>query len=211
MTSIPVAVLTNSSLLNRKSVRKALMAADLFVPSLDAASQELFLKVNRPHPHLKIEEIIRGLKKFRQDFKGSLWLEVMLVKGVNDSPSHIKRLKKAIAEINPDKIQLNTVFRPPSEAFANPLSYEELEEIRKVLGEKCEIIAEFKKKDQPPLSKNLEEAIYALVKRRPATLLDISFSLGRHKNEILKHLDVLLKEGRLKSLVHRGVKYYEPS
>lgn len=211
MTSIPVAVLTNSSLLTRKTVRKALMAADLVVPSLDAASQDIFSKVNRPHPHLKIEEIIRSLKEFRCQFKGSLWLEIMLVKGVNDSPSNIKKFKKAIAKINPDKIQLNTVYRPPAEAFARPLSYEELEEIRKVLGEKCEIIAEFKKKDQLPLSKNLQEAIYSLVKRRPATLSDISLSLGQHKNEILKHLNVLLEEGKVKSTLHRGFRYYEPT
>jgi len=93
-TSIPAAVLTNSTLLSLKSTREALMDADLVVPSLDAATQEIFVKVNRPHSSLKLEEIIEGLWKFRQEFKGSIWLEIMLVKGVNDSPSHIRKLKE---------------------------------------------------------------------------------------------------------------------
>jgi len=142
ITSIPVAVLTNSSLLSRKNVRKALKEADVVVPSLDGVTQEVFTKINRPHPSLKIEQIIEGLQKFRQEFKGSIWLEIMLVKGVNDSPSHIRKLKEVIKEIKPEKVQLNTVVRPPSEEFAHPLSLKELEKTRNILGKNCEIIAE---------------------------------------------------------------------
>lgn len=211
VTSLPVAVLTNSTLLTRKRVREALLAADLVVPSLDAATQEVFLKINRPHPSLKIKEIIEGLRKFRQEFKGYLWLEVMLVKGVNDSPAHIRKLKEAIAKINPDKIQLNTVIRPPAEKFARPLTHKEMKRIRETLGKKCEIIAPFEKKEQPAVSENIRSSIHSLLQRRPATLSDIASSLGKHKNEIIKHLNVLLEEGKVKAVVHRGKRYYEPA
>lgn len=210
ITSIPVVVLTNSSLFTRKSVRKALRASDLVVPSLDAATQEIFAEINRPHPSLKIEKIIEGLKEFRHEFKGSIWLEIMLVKGVNDSPPHIKKLIKAISEINPDKVQLNTVIRPPAEKFALALNSKELEEIKNILGEKCEIIAEFAKKEQVPPSEDLEEAIFSLIQRRPVTLTDISSSLGKHKNEIMKYLNFLLEKGKIKVVVYKGLKYYEP-
>jgi len=210
MTSIPVAVLTNGTLLSQKSTRNALMDADLVVPSLDAATQEIFVKVNRPHSSLKLEEIIEGLRKLRQEFKGTIWLEIMLVKGVNDSPSHIRKLKEAIAKIKPDKVQLNTVIRPPAEEFARPLSLRELEKINKVFGKNCEIIAEFSREAQKSTPENLEGAILSLIQRRPVTLADISNSLGKHKNEIIKYLNFLLVEGKIKSVIHKGLKYFEP-
>jgi wyosine [tRNA(Phe)-imidazoG37] synthetase (radical SAM superfamily) len=210
MSSIPVAVLTNSTLLTQKKVRIALLAADPDIPSLDAATQDLFLRINRPHPTLKIEAIIEGIRKFRQEFKGSIWLEVMLVKGINDSPGHIKKLKEAIAEINPDRIQLNTVIRPPAEKNARPLSLGELKRIKQILGQKCEIIVPFERKEQPPVSENSTEAIHSLIQRRPVTLSEIASSLGKHQNEVIKHLNTLLEEDKVKAVVHRGQRYYEP-
>ncbi len=210
ITSIPVAVLTNSTLLSQKSTRNAFMDADLVVPSLDAATQEIFIKVNRPHSSLKLEEIIKGLRKFRQEFKGSIWLEIMLVKGVNDSPSHIRKLKEAIAEIKPEKVQLNTVIRPPAEKNARPLSLKDLEKIKNILDENCEIIIEFYREAQISTPENLKGAILALIQRRPVTLAEISASLGKGKNEIMRSLDSLLAEGKIKSVIHKSLKYFEP-
>lgn len=211
ITSVPVAVLTNSTLLTRKNVRKVLMPADLVVPSLDAATQDIFHKINRPYKSLKVKEIINGLSLFRQEFKSSIWLEVMLAKGVNDSLTHIKKLKKAISKIKPDKIQLNTVIRPPAERFARPLNMKELKKIKNLLEKNCEIIAEFNKKEQIPPSENLEDVILTMIQRRPVTLTDISASLGKHKNEILKYLNFLLKEGKIRSISHKKRKYFELS
>lgn len=210
MTSIPVAVLTNSTLLSRKSVRDALMAADLVVPSLDSATQELFVKVNRPYPSINIKEIIQGLLKFSKEFKGSIWLEIMLVKGVNDSPSHIRKLKEAIAKIKPEKVQLNTVVRPPAEKHARHLGLKDLEKIKNILGENCEIIAESSREAQISGPENLEGAILSLIRRRPVTLAEISASLGKGKDKIKKSLDSLLAEGKIKSVIHKGRKYFEP-
>ncbi|NIM57428.1 MAG: radical SAM protein [Candidatus Aminicenantes bacterium] len=209
-TSIPVAVLTNSTLLSRQSVRSALMGADLVIPSLDAATQQTFVKVNRPHSSISIKEIMQGLLKFSKEFKGSIWLEIMLVKGVNDSPSHIRKLKQAIAKIKPEKVQLNTVIRPPAEKHARHIGLKDLEKIRNILGENCEIIAESSREAQISSSENLEAAILSLVQRRPVTLADISASLGKGKEKIKKSLDALLAEGKIKSVTHKGSKYFEP-
>ncbi|MGD2246190.1 MAG: radical SAM protein [Candidatus Aminicenantes bacterium] len=209
ITSIRVAVLTNSTLFADTNVRKSLTHADLIVPSLDAATQKVFLKTNRPCAPLKIKDVIEGLVKFRQEFTGQIWLEIMLVKGVNDSPSHIQKLKEAASRIKPDKIQLNTVVRPPAEKSARPLSHDELKKIKKIFGRNCEIIAEFDKKQKVPAQKDLEIAILEMIQRRPVTLLDISVSLGRHANEVIKYLDLLMNEGKIQSVKYKDSKYYE--
>ncbi len=211
ITDVPVAVLTNSTLLTKERVRSVLQSADLVVPSLDAATQDVFIKVNRPHVSLKIDDVIAGLKKFRQEFKGQLWLEILLVKGVNDSAPHIQKLKEAAEKIRPDKIQLNTVIRPPAEEFAQALSLEELERIKKAFGTNCEIIADFLSGDQLAQRKNGEERILSIIQRRPVTLSDISTSLGEHRDDILKYLNVLSKKGLIKGVTHKGRTYYEPT
>ena len=209
-TSIPVAVLTNATLLSHKSVRDALSKADLVVPSLDAVTQEIFKRMNRPHASIKIRSVLEGLKFFRQEFRGQIWLEILFVKGVNDSPSHLKKLKKAISEIKPDKIQLNTVVRPPADKTALPLNSQEMEKIRKFFGKTAEVVAEFDKTQHRPVSQDLKDAILAMVARRPVTLADMSKSLGKHKNELIKYCDILLKEGKIKLVIHEGKKFYEP-
>lgn len=137
---VPVAVITNSSFLSDPSVRNEIGNADLAVPSLDAVTQELFEKIDRPFPGIRVEAIIAGLISFREEFKGKLWLEVMLVKGVNDDIRHIRRLKEAIEKINPDKIQLNSPVRSTAEPNILPVGKNKLEKIKEILGEKCEII-----------------------------------------------------------------------
>lgn len=210
MTRIPVAVLTNATLLSQERVRRDLLEADLVVPSLDAVTQTLFIKVNRPHASLKISNIIQGLKDFRKEFSGQIWLEIMLVRGVNDSLQHIQKLKKVVAEVKPDKIQLNTVIRPPADDAAQPLTFDDLSKIKAVLGERCEIIADFAKKEQPPHESSLESAILTTVRRRPVTLSDMAVFLGRHPDEILKILNRLLHEDRIRCVRHEGKIYYEP-
>ncbi len=208
-TSIPVAVLTNSTLLSQKTVRDDLSDADLVVPSLDAATEEIFDRMNRPHKSLKLRQVIEGLKIFRREFNGKLWLEILLVKGVNDSPAHLKKLKKAVSEIDPDKIHLNTVVRPPAEKTAHPLGPQELEKIRAHFGKKAEVVAEFDKIQHMPASRNLEDAILSMVRRRPVTLKDMSLSLGKHRNELMKYCDILLKAGKIRLSVHKGKRFYE--
>lgn len=211
ITGKPVAVLTNSTLLARPSVRKELEAADVVVPSLDAADQKTFEKVNRPHPSLKAREIIEGLIKFRRQFRGELWLEILLVRGLNDSPAHLKKLKEAVEKINPDRIHLNTVVRPPAEKRARPLSPEELEKVKNYLGPKAEVVARFQKKEQETSPEDLRHAILSMVRRRPVSLEDLEHSLGCTRDELYLRLNELLEAGIIKKVEHSGLIYYEPA
>lgn len=209
-TNIPVAVLTNSTLLSRAEVRKELAAVDVVVPSLDAATQRIFKKINRPHPSLRIEKIIEGLVKFRKEFKGQIWLEIMLVKGVNDSPAEIKKLKEAASRINPDKIQLNIVVRPPAEKTARPLTPEEMNKIKEFFGDKAEVVASFRKKEQEKAPLDIAEAILAIVRRRPVSLEDLENSLGQTREELSLEIQKLLQQKKIKQVGHLDRDYFEP-
>jgi len=123
-TQIPVAVLTNGSLLWDKQVREDLSGADLVVPSVDAVSEDVFQRINRPLEELKVNKVLGGIKDFCENFGGKIYLEIMLVKDINDSKKEIGRLNKFIRELNVDKIQLNTVIRPPGDPTARPLDAE---------------------------------------------------------------------------------------
>lgn len=208
LASIPIAIITNGTLLFQPETREELMEADLVIPSLDAASEEVFKKVNRPHHSLAIDEIIDGLSDFSEEFKGKIWLEIMMVKGINDSPQEIKRIAELIEKIKLDKIQLNTVVRPPAEEFVQPVSLENLKKIRRTLGEKCEIIAGFKRPSQEICSEDIKKGILTMLKRRPVTLLDISRSSGINQNEAIKYLNTLEKEDQIFTKFHRGKRYY---
>ncbi len=209
MTTIPVAVLTNGSLLYRREVRDSLKKVDLVLPSLDAVAPKTFQRINRPLKSLGIERIVRGLMDFRKEYGGKIWLEVMLVKGINDRREEIEKLKRAIAKIKPDRIQLNTVARPPCERFAKALSNKELERIENLLGPPAEIIVDLGRRTLLSGMEDLKGRIISLLKRRPATVQELIDGLGVPKEEVLKYLIPLEKEKRIKSLKFRGKKYYQ--
>ncbi len=120
MVSVPVALLTNGSLLFNDEVLERVLAADVVVPSLDASDEGGFQTVNRPHPSLTFDQLITGLINLGKSKGPRFWLEVLLLKGINESPEQIERFKNLIQKINPEKIQLNTVVRPPVENYAAP-------------------------------------------------------------------------------------------
>jgi len=210
-TDIPVTVLTNGSLLANGDVRRGLMAADRVVPSLDAAAEDVFRAVNRPHRSLRLSRVLRGLADFRREYKGFLWLEIMLVKGVNDSPAHVAALKKAVARIRPDKVQLNTVVRPPAEKGVKPLPARALERICRRLGPGCEVVAAFRGR-APKRSGSADlRRVQSLIGRRPVTADDIERSLGLHRKIVEVILTRLLGSGGIRSVRHRGKDFFEPA
>lgn len=210
ITPIPVAVLTNSSLLCLRSVRQSLRAADVIIPSLDAATTDVLRKINRPRSSVEAKKIVESLIKFRREYKGQIWLEIMLVKGVNDSAAHIEALKRAVAKIKPDKVQLNTVVRPPAEKWARPLSRKELEAAQIKLGEKAEVVAVFAARPQSKAAKGLKQRILSMVERRPVSLKDLAASLGNAESDIQRVLAVLLRGKRVLKSKHKGISYYKP-
>lgn len=208
MTDIPVAVITNGTLLHLESVRDELSTADVVLPSLDAVSQALFNAVNKPHPELTAAQMISGLKNFRKVFKGKLWLEIMLVKGVNDSPHEVRTMNEVLSTIECDKIQLNTVVRPAADTSLTPLTREELNRFKVLLGERCEVIAEGVG-EQKTSSTNIAEKIITVVGRRPLNLSEISDSLGIPQERATKMLQLLTQQGKIESLTYGSELYYQ--
>ena len=209
MTSTPVAVLTNGTLFHLPEVRRDVIEANVIVPSLDAVSPDVFARLNRPHPDLMVEQMVEGLKLLRKEFRGQLWLEVMIVKGINDSMEELKKIAAAIQDISPDKIQINSVFRPAAERNIEPALMETLELAKVLFGEKAEIIEEFRSDRHKAVVDDIKGAIIQLIKRRPCAMVDISSSLGLHESVAAAHIEMLLKEQRIKEVIHRGIKFYQ--
>jgi len=208
LTDIPVAILTNSSLFNREEVRRELSNADVVLPSLDAVTQSLFESINRPHHSLKIKEIIDGLIEFRKEFKNKIWLEVLLVRGINDGSEDIRKLAMVIEKIGPDKVQLNTVIRPPAEEGVFALSQKELCSISKGLPGRVEVVRKFAKALKGEHVGKLEMDIKNLLKRRPCTISDISYALKVDPKDVMRNLTFLKSRAEIRSELHNRKTYY---
>lgn len=211
LTSIPVAVLTNGSLLFLEEVRQDLQNADVVLPSLDAVTEEVFLKVNRPLPFISVEKVVEGLIQFRKIYKGQIWLEILFCKGVNDVWEEILRMREIIDQIQPDQIHLNTVVRPPSERWASPLNQEEMEKIKDLFGERASIISGF---DRHPVSLEKEdskEMILKILRRRPLSLSDLIKGIKIQPEILESSLEALIEEKKVRKGIFKGETYYELS
>ena len=208
ITTIPVAVITNGSLLPLDQVKEDLLAADIVLPSLDTVNPPIFKHINRPEPSLNINDIIKGMIDFRKEFSGQIWLEILFCRGINDDHAAVERLRDKIEDIKPDMIQLNTVVRPPAENSASPLSEKQLISIKEILGTRAELISDTIPSEKGTCFYDKEESIINLIGRRPCTCDDICKALGLHGNETIKHLDKLMKEGRIKCKLHHHHGYY---
>ncbi|MBA7478121.1 GTP 3',8-cyclase [subsurface metagenome] len=199
ITDIPVAVLTNGTLLYKKDVRADCAKADVVMPSLDAGDERTFQKVNRPHKDISIENLISGLCAFRDEFVGQIWLEVFFVEGLNTEAEQIAKIRDAIELIRPDKIQLNTAVRPTAEADIKRLDAEKLQAIAARLGPKCEVVADFSLSHHGRGLENKAEDVLSILKRRPCSLNDICSGLGIGRNEALKYVTGLQHKGIIHS------------
>ena len=207
---VPVAVLTNGTLFYQKKVRTELLNADLVLPSLDAATDLIFRKINRPFHKLNIQEYIQGLQDFRNEYKGKIWLEVLIIPGYNDSKTELKLLKEVFEKIRPDSIQLNTLDRPGVISDIRAAIKIELQQIADYWNlNNVEIIAAApERKDIKSYREDIETAILETIFRRPCTLNDLAKILGLHINEVNKYLDVLEADHKIKSVrQERGLFY----
>lgn len=213
MTRIPVAVITNGTLLADPRVRRALREADLVLPDLDAGSARVFRKINRPHPSLRFSRVAAGITRFAREFRGRVWLEVVLLRGVNDAPEELKRIGALAATIRPERVQLNTAARPPAYADAKPLSPAELRTARDIIagalaGSPVDIIADFKGARRAARRGGIEDAIVAYLARRPGTERDLAAGLGIRNEKIAGPLDGLVRSGAVKKRAFRNEQYY---
>ena len=223
LTNIPVAILTNGTLLYRQDVRDDCSKADVVMPSLDAGDEQTFQRINRPNGVINIEKLISGLIEFRKEFTGPIWLEVFFVEGINTSDEQIAKIKDAIKLINPDKIHLNTAVRPTAVLKITRLSAEKLRQIADQLGPKSEIVADFSPSTSSILNENKIEdvpghhavmnqktqALLSMLKRRPCSLKDICSGLGIHRNEAIKSISNLQNRGIIQTEDKDGTVFFK--
>lgn len=208
VTDIPIAVLTNGSLLGDSAVQRELRQADLVVPSLDAGNETTFRLVNRPHEAISFEQLLAGLVSFRRGFRGQYWLEVLLVDPYTTSERELADIRHCVELIRPDRVQLNTVTRPPAEGYARPVSAAWLAEVASTFQPPAEVIAEHQTGGEEPSPSCGREEILALLRRRPCTAADIAAGLGMHPAEVVKLVESLCGEGLVESCRVSGKLHY---
>jgi wyosine [tRNA(Phe)-imidazoG37] synthetase (radical SAM superfamily) len=213
MTSIPVAVLTNGTLLYLKEARDEIIDADVVLPSLDAVSPGIFSRINRPHPELDINDIIQGLVDFKREFNGEIWLEVFIARSINDSDEELANLYRAVKKIQPHRVQLNSLDRPPAVEGIQPADLETLERIQEQWGDlTVDIIKRIRQREEiAAFSFNLENNILNTIKRRPLTIDDLETLTGKNRLEIFKYLDVLEKEKKVFPKIVGDKIFYSPA
>lgn len=196
----PVAVITNSTLLSSPSVRREVAAADVVLPSLDAASQAAFLSVNRPASGLYAKDMIQGLKDFRKEFSGEIWLEVMLVRGINEQEAEL--IARAAESTQPDRIQLNTVVRPPAEPV-QALSEEEMQRMLEIFPG-AELIPDW----DWSVPARIRDRLIDLLSARPCTLEEISRHLEIDGSDAIKYCKILEKDSLISRRLQGGKLYF---
>jgi wyosine [tRNA(Phe)-imidazoG37] synthetase (radical SAM superfamily) len=236
ITDIPVAVLTNGTLLYRQDVRADCAKADVVLPSLDAGDNRTFDQINHPHEDIVIENLISGLCAFRNEFAGQIWLEIFLIEGLNTDARQIAKIKDAIEHIRPDKVQLNTSVRPTTRADIKKVDAEKLEAIAEELGEKCEVVADFPPaRCSEPMSRHTQdvvgiatesrlsplsntsqsgapeemETLLSMLKRRPCSLNEICSALGIGRTEALKYITHYQQQKMVGSIEKDGITFFK--
>lgn len=197
---LPTAVLTNASLLSDPDVRRDLAAADIVLPSMDTLVETEFRLLNRPHPDLSLAAVRQGLLDFRAGYPGRIFLEVLLVAGVNDTEENLALLRDFCRALSPDRVDVTTMSRPGAHAGAAPASAAVLARFREALraapasarraghGPTAQVCA-----DAP---EDLAAVIAASVKRRPQTLAALATGLGQPECRVRLALKELLRTGR---------------
>jgi wyosine [tRNA(Phe)-imidazoG37] synthetase (radical SAM superfamily) len=178
-------------------VRKQIAKADLIIPSLDAGSASVFDAINRPAPEINFETMLDGLIRFRAEFSNPIWLEILLLDGINSDDEAIQDLIKCVSRIAPDRIQINTATRPPADPRATPVAKERLDELARRFRPAAEVIADYRNVHAQTDFQTRKESVLDLLDRRPCTLDDITGGLGIHRNEAIKYVEELTATGQL--------------
>ncbi len=187
-------LLTNGTLFTEKEVRESVKQIDMIIPSLDAASEACFKAINRPYKNIHCGEVISGLIELRKDYRGTMMIEIFIVPGLNDNEDELRLIKNALADVNPDRVQIGTLDRPGTETWVEAADDVKLQEIANYLGQ-AELIGEFMERDKiASFNSSLFEQIVETISRRPCTVKDLIQVTGRHQAEIEKYIQNLLSK-----------------
>jgi wyosine [tRNA(Phe)-imidazoG37] synthetase (radical SAM superfamily) len=195
-----IAILTNGLMFCEQDVFSAMAKADMVLPSLDAASIEVFEKINRPTSDIKFYEVIDRIKEFGREYKGELLIEVLFVAGINDSDDEIAKLKRLIDSIpNVKAIQVNTVVRSGAEDNAKAISDEKLAQIANVFGDKANVIGSFS--GSKVKGDDIEEVIYSAIRLRPVSVEDLINMTGQGEEQVCEAINTLQSQGKIEKKI----------
>ncbi len=202
-----VVLLTNSTLFHHTNVRERVIGADTIIASFDAASENVFKKLNRPHKDLTLSQMKDGLLKLREEYQNEMILEVFIVPGVNDSDEELKKIKIFVDSLKPESIQVNSMDRPGTCDWIKPVSKERLKEIENFFG-----IDSMKfnnlKSTKNISSKDIISEILSTIRRRPCTKSDLKKMTGQNTG-VEKALEKLISEDKIVlKKMPRGDFYY---
>lgn len=211
ITDIPVCIITNGSLLYKQEMRSDLLMADLVIPSLDAGNIDTFKIIDKPNKDIDFDKMVNGLIEFRRIFKGEYWLEVFLLKDINDCKEELDDIIKIVNKINPDIVQLVTATRRTADEKAKALNDEEMQEAKKYFEANCSI-----KIEVPSVSENskvntkeiTEEDIINFLIRQPDTLRMIAMSFNEDEIKVSELLKTLVESGKVREELVNGVISY---
>ena len=200
---IKLLILSNGSTIYKRKVQEALLDIDIVKLSLDCVSKECFNKLDRPHKSVEIDKIVTGMVEFQKIFKNELVLEILFVKSLNNKNKEIELLKNAIIEINPSRVDLSTIDRPPAYKV-EAISFEELEEIASKLDYPYINIAH---KHRPIFEATYsKDEILALLQRRPLSKFDIEHTFS---NSSRSFLNELIDDKKVEIIDSSGVEFYK--
>lgn len=209
LTELPVAVITNGSLLFLPAVRQELVAADAVLPSLDAGTAELYRRINRPHPEVTFDRLVEGLVAFRGEYPGKLWVEVMLVRELNDTPQALWDIAKVLQRVRPDAVHINLPTRPPAETWVQPPLEESLMQAMAILGNIAEVVHPTEGSFVLSGYDNLVDAVIGIITRHPMRQEELERTLARWSpDQVNRTLKELASSGRAQIVERYGVRFW---
>jgi wyosine [tRNA(Phe)-imidazoG37] synthetase (radical SAM superfamily) len=210
-TNRPICAITNGSLLSEKTVRDILLDVDLVLPTLDAGNNKTFRLINRPHPEITFDKLIRGFMEFKESFTKKFWIEVMLVREANDSKDELLQIKSRLDDIQPDRIDINVPIRPPAEKWVKKPRDSMLQLLDDIFGDYKDInfpeMGTFGK-----FSSDFEKEFLSIIQRHPMRQEQIIKTFKTSKNtesNILKMLDILEGKKIIQKNIYQGMVFWK--
>lgn len=209
LTDLPIAVITNGSLLYLPEVRRDLAEADVVMPSLDAGTADLYRQLNRPHAEVTFERLVEGLVTFRQEYSGKLWVEVMLVRGLNDTELALQEIAAVLRRIRPDEVHINLPTRPPAETWVQPSDEEGLMRARAILGDIAMVVHPAEGCFDLSGFDTAVEAIVSIITRHPMCQEELERTLARWTpGRVRQVLAELEASGQAQVVERYGVRFW---
>jgi len=207
MTDKPVAVITNGALFYDSDLRAELYNADIVMPTLDAYDEASFKKISRPYGTIHFDMVNDGLKAFSEEYRGQLWIGMMLVAGINDDDESLRKFSEILKKLKYDRLHINTPVRPPTESYAKAIDHEKMNHAVDVLGGTSIELLE-SEGFHSEIADNYE-AILSIIKRHPMNQFEIEgFLNSRGCSDISSILDQLKKDSRVVSINYKGYVTY---